>query len=158
MTRTRWRWLLVLIAILLLVALPALAQTDPEPDAEGPTTGAIIAAITIFGAMVKAALAIIKRHAPNMNGTVTQAVGTLLGAGIAATLDYRAAAALIEQAGLADVIGRQPAPVLDYIITGFAIMAASGVIAEFVGTSGPKKAAYEAQAQIVEVDAAGNPV
>lgn len=156
----RFLLLLALVWLALMVAVPALAQTEPGAEPDGPTTGAILAAITVFGVMVKGALAILKRHLPNVSGTVTQLAGWVLGGGISATLDYRAAAALIEQAGLADVIGRPPAPVLDYVITGFAIMAASGVIAEFVGTAGPRRAALEAQANtvVVEVDAGGNPL
>ena len=148
----------IVLALMLVLALPALGQTDPEPAPDGPTTGAILGAITIFGGIVKAALAIVKRHASTLSGTWTQAVGFVLGTVIAAGLDYRAATALIEQAGLADVIGRPPAPWFDYGITGFAIMAASGIIAEFVGTSGPKKAALLARPVVVEVDATGNPI
>lgn len=154
---------LALLTSVVWLALPALAQTDPAVPVveEGPSTGDVLAALAVFGAMVKAALAILKRHAPNISGTVTQAVGWALGAGLAATLDYRAASALIEANNLTSVVGRLPAGPLDYVITGFGIMAASGIISEFVGTSGPRKAALEATArcgEVVEVGYDGKPV
>lgn len=159
MTRSRLIRLLVLVAILVfVVALPVLAQTDPAPAEEGPSTADVVGALTVFGLIVKAGLAILRRHLPDLDGTLVQLAGWALGIGIAATLDYRAAAALLEIHNLAGVVGRLPVPVVDYIVTGFGIMAASGVIAEFVGTAGPKKAALQAQAQIVEVDATGTPV
>lgn len=155
MTARQRLWIvLAVVASAFLIALPALAQEAP-PE-EGPSAGNILLAVGVFGGITKYAIQLIKRHAPNLSGSVTQLIAIVVGIGLAALLDFRAAGSLLDQANVGDVIGREIGAALDWIISGVAIAMASGIIAEVVGTSGPKAEAARAETRANEAIANGS--
>ena len=109
----------------------------------------IIATVTVLSVIVKAVVDAIRRGAPVVDGLGAQLLAWLLGVFVAWTIDLRATLALLEAAG--GGAGRIPPAFADYLITGAAIAAGAGAIAELVGRSGSDLA-------IVEVDEHGDPL
>lgn len=88
----------------------------------------ILATVAVFGIVVKAVVQAIRRQWPTLQGLAVQLIAVVLGALGAWAFDLRATAALLEVANAH--VGRIPAPPVDYLITGVAIAAAAGVVAE----------------------------
>jgi hypothetical protein len=111
----------------------------------------VLATVAVFGVVVKAVVQAIRRQWPGLDGLAVQAVAVALGAGGAWAFDLRATAALLEAAGAQ--VGRMPVPAVDYLITGVAIAAAAGVVAELA-----RPAAVEIQTEVVETVEVDGPI
>lgn len=111
----------------------------------------LLATVAVLGAVVKAIVDAIRRQWPRLDGLAVQVVAIGIGAAIAWTLDVRATAALLESVNAS--VGRLPVPAVDYLVTGTAMAAAAGFLAEIARRSGPA-----ATPVIIEVDGEGNPV
>jgi hypothetical protein len=108
----------------------------------------ILATIGVLALLVKGAVDAIRRRYPTLDGGLVQVIAIILGIGIAAGLDIKGTAAVLESLG--GSIGRDPHFVVDYILTGVAIAFGAGALAEAVGRSANPPVA------IVEVDATGD--
>jgi hypothetical protein len=111
----------------------------------------ILITVGALAVIVKGVVAWARRNYPSLDGNKVQGIAIAVGIAIAAALDLRGTAALLESIGAGT--GRVPHFVIDYIITGIAIAFTSGVLAEAVGISGPS-----AEPVVVEVDVEGTPV
>jgi hypothetical protein len=110
----------------------------------------ILATVAVLGVVVKGIVDAIRRQWPGLDGLVVQVAAVLVGAGIAWALDVRATEALLESVNAS--VGRIPPPALDYVVTGVAMAAAAGFLAEIAGRSGGNVGT------IIEVDETGTPV
>ena len=97
----------------------------------------IVATIGAFAAIIKGAIQIVRRDFPKIDGRLVQGLAILFGFGIAAGLDFRATAALLDSIGAN--VGRIPTAIFDYLITGVAMAFTAGIFAEVSGTSGPSR-------------------
>lgn len=110
----------------------------------------VLATVAVLGLVVKMVVDALRRQWPGLDGLTVQVIAIAVGAGVAWGLDVRATAALLEQAGAA--VGRLPAPALDYVVTGAAMAATAGFLAEIAGKSGGNVGT------IIEVDSSGDPI
>lgn len=150
MYRIRIRWLvLAMFAAIMLIALPALAQEVAEEE-EVISVGRVIGGLAVFGVIVKTAIQVTRGIITQLHGPIVAGLAAVYGIIIAGVLDFRAAEALLTQAGVEDIIGRTPSQPLDWVITGFAIAAVAGFLAEFVGISGPRAEANRTYASTTE--------
>lgn len=106
---------------------------------------AAISTITIAGVVVKAIIEAVRRQYPVVDGIWVQGLAWLLGGGISWALDIQGTEALIEYVGGA--VGRTPIAAVDYAITGAAIAAGAGVIAELAGRTKQPPAVVEVNAE-----------
>lgn len=135
------------VLFVLILAPAALAQTsEAEP---GPGAAAVLLTLSGFGVILSKVVDAIRRQpwAANLSGTGVQAVALFLAIAAVWALDLRGTEALLQSIG-AGYVGRLPAPVLDYVISGAYVAAIAGVFAD----QKPKEPA------IVEVDAEGKPL
>lgn len=107
---------------------------------------AIITTITVAGVVTKAVVEAVRRQYPQLDGLLVQFLAWALGGGIAWALDIQGTEALLTYFGA--TAGRVPVTPVDYIITGAAIAAGAGVIAELSGKAKTPPA-------VVEVNASG---
>lgn len=108
----------------------------------------ILATVGVLGLLVKGAVDAIRRRYPTLDGGVVQLIAIALGIGLAAGLDLRGTAAVLESLG--GTLGRDPHFVVDYILTGVVIAFGAGALAEAVGRSGNPTPV------VVEVDGSGD--
>lgn len=106
---------------------------------------AVITTIGVFGVVVKAIVDGARRQYPKLDGLAVQALALALGVGAVWAFDLRGAEALLDFAG---ATVRTPHFIADYVITGAAVAAGSGFLAEIAGRSGNTPV-------VVEVDAEG---
>lgn len=116
-----------------------------EPEALDPA--AILATLAILGTLTKGLVDALRRHYPRLQGFGVQLVAAGLGALQAWGFDLRGTEAMVELAGA--TVGRIPPAPVDYLLTGAAIAAGAGFLAELSGKSG------QATPVIVEVDNTG---
>lgn len=110
---------------------------------------AVITTVGVIGVVVKAIVDGLRRHYPKLDGLWPQLIALTLGAGIAWAFDLRGAEALLEYVGGA--AGRTPIVAVDYLVTGAAIAAGAGFLAE-ISSRG------KAGTAVIEVDDEGRPV
>lgn len=103
----------------------------------------MLATITVLGFIVKAVVDAIRRQYP-VDGIWVQALAWALGAGVAWAFDLKGAAALLEYVGAP--AARVPITPIDYIITGAAIAAGAGILAELAGRAKQPPAVVEVNA------------
>jgi hypothetical protein len=115
-----------------------------------PTAGELIATIGVLGVIIKAIVDAVRRKYPTMDGLWVQVVAFVLGGGVAFAFDVQATRAILDFIGAS--AARTPVPALDYVITGAAIAAGAGLLAELSGRSGGPTPV------IVEVNASGEPL
>lgn len=110
---------------------------------------AVITTIGVFGVVVKAVVDGVRRRFPGLDGLLVQGLALVFGFGLAWAFQLHGAAALI------DYIGADAATVpnvwVDYVVTGAAIAAGAGFLAEIAGRTKP-------QPVVVEVDENGAPL
>jgi len=106
----------------------------------------ILTTIAVLGVVIKAVVEAVRRQYPVLDGIRVQGLAWALGAGTAWALDIKGTEALLEAMGAA--AGRVPITTVDYIITGAAIAAGAGFIAELSGRA-------KAPPAVVEVNAEG---
>jgi hypothetical protein len=106
---------------------------DPNPP-QPIDPAAILATITVLGLVVKAIIDGIRRQYP-VEGIWVQLLAWALGSAMAFGLGIQGTEVLLEFVGA--TAGRTPHIVVDFIITGAAIAAGAGAIAELVGRAGP---------------------
>ena len=105
---------------------------------------AILATLGSLSLLTKYLVQAARRHWPTLDGTRVQVGAAVLGTLQAWAIDFRATEALLELAEIQ--ANRLPAPALDYVITGLAIAAGGGFIAELAKGKGEI---------VVEVDGSG---
>jgi hypothetical protein len=110
----------------------------------------LLASLAIFGTFLKAFIDAIRRKYPRLDGLVVQLLAAAGGAGIAWSFDLQGTEAILGTVGAS--VGRYPPVAIDYIITGIAIAAGAGLLAELSGKSG------QPTPVIVEVGVDGNPL
>lgn len=110
---------------------------------------AALTTITVLGVVVKSIVDAVRRHYPRLDGIGPQLAAWALGSGTAWALDIQGTEALLEYLGAA--IGRAPIAPVDYLLTGAAIAAGAGFLAEISGRSASGEV-------IIEVDESGQPI
>lgn len=117
-----------------------------EPTAVDPL--AVITTIGVFGVIVKSIIDTIRRRYPRLDGTLVQVGALLLGSGLAWSFQLRGASSLMQYLGA--TAANAPYWAIDYLVTGAAIAAGAGFLAEISGS--------KTEAIAFEVDANGDPV
>lgn len=120
---------------------------DPVPPID-PTS--MLATLAIFGTITKAVVDAVRRQRPALEGWKVQALAWAIGIAFAAGFDLQGAEAILAFVGAS--AAREPHILFDYVITGAAIAAGAGVIAELAGKSGTPSPV------VVEVDENGAPL
>lgn len=105
----------------------------------------ILGAITFFSVVIRMVVDAIKRQYP-INGTWVNVLAWALGIVIAAAMDIQGTEALLDYVGVR--AGRVPITPVDYAITGAAMAAGAGVLADLAGRN-------KAPVAVVEVNANG---
>lgn len=113
----------------LFVATPAIATTTEAPAEESlANTATVIATVGALALVTKSVTQAVRRRYPALDGTAVQVVAWVLASGFAMAIDLRATSALLESIGATP--GRTPIPLVDYIVTGAAVAAGAGWLAE----------------------------
>ncbi len=93
-----------------------------------------LATLVTLAVIVQKGVEAVRRRYPNLDGGHVQAVAVAAGVAIASGIDLRATVDLLDALGVS--VGNTPAPWLDYVITGVAVGAGSGFLADLTGRSG----------------------
>lgn len=110
---------------------------------------AALTTITVLGVIVKSLVDALRRQYPRVDGIWPQLFSWALGGGMAWALDIQGTEALLDYLGA--TAGREPIASVDYLLTGAAIAAGAGFLAEISGRSASDEV-------IIEVDDSGEPV